>query len=130
MTFWSRGLARSHDKLKIHFHYLRACGYQTWQGSNLRSWPINSSGTLITWSYKITWQTRYYISTVTVPMAAKLGRMLTYLHWRQPIQSHDNLINLSNKTTRHSRTIISPLPQCLWLPNMGGWWLTLVGFFP
>ena len=52
-------------------------------------------------------------STTRVPMATKLGRMITYLDGLLPIKSHDPLITCSCK-------IISPIPQCLWPPNLAG----------
>ena len=36
MTLWSRGLAKSRDKLKsLHHQYHSAYGRQTWQGDDL-----------------------------------------------------------------------------------------------
>ena len=38
---------------------------------------INSQDSLITWSYKITWQIKN-ISATTMPKATKLGKMVGY----------------------------------------------------
>ena len=32
------------------------------------------------------------------------------------------------KITWQTKAIIAPLPQCLWPPNLAGWWLTLSDF--
>ena len=52
--------------------------------------PIRSNDPLITWSCKITWQTKIIISvsTTTVSMTIKLDRMVTYLDGLLPIKSH------------------------------------------
>ena len=71
-----------------------------------------------------------HISTATVPMATKLGRMVTYRDWLLPIKSHGTLINWSWKITWQTKIIISPLLQFLWPLNLGEWWLTLRGFNP
>ena len=42
-----------------------------------------------------------------------------------PHKSHDSLVSRSCKTTWQTKSIISSLPQSLWLPNLAGWWLTL-----
>ena len=54
-------------------------------------------------------------------MAAKLSRMETYLDKLLPIKSHHLLITWSCKITRKTKTITSPLSQCLWPPNLAGW---------
>ena len=65
----------------------------------------------------------HYISTFTVAVATKLGRMVTYLVGLLPIKSNGTLITWQIR-------IISPLPQCLWPPNFGSRWLTLRGSYP
>ena len=32
--------------------------------------------------------------------------------------------------SNETKATISPLPQCLWPPNLAGWWLTLSDFYP
>ena len=39
------------------------------------------------------------------------------------------MIIWSCKITWQIKTIISSLPQCLWLPYLAGWWITLSGFY-
>ena len=68
----------------------------------------------------------HYISTTRVPMATKLGRMVICLDRLLPIESHGLLIMWSCEITWQTKTI-SPLPQCLWLLKLIGWWYTLRG---
>ena len=70
--------------------YLHQClwppnlaGWLTMMGTHP---PIKSHDSLITWSYDITWTTKN-TSTIRVPMATKLGRMVTYLDGLLPIKS-------------------------------------------
>ena len=65
--------------------------------------PIKSRDTLITWSCKITWQTKTIIS---------------HLDGLLPIKSHDSLIMWLCEITRQTKTIISPLSQYLLPPNL------------
>ena len=55
----------------------------------------------------------HYISTTRVPMATKLDKMITYFDGLLPIKSHDSLITWSCGITWKTKTIISPIPQCL-----------------
>ena len=64
----------------------------------------------------------HYISITRVPMATKLGKMITYLDWLLLIKSHDPLISWSCKITLQNKTTISPLSERLWLPNLAGWY--------
>ena len=45
--------------------------------------------------------------------------------WLPRLKSHKPLIMDSCKTTRQTKTIISPVPQWLWPLNLIEWWLTL-----
>ena len=47
-----------------------------------------------------------------------------------PIESYGPLIIRSCMISWQIETIMSPLPQCLWPPNLEGWWSTLKGSFP
>ena len=176
MTLWSRDLARSRDKLKPYLHYHSAYGHETWQDYVL-SWraPNNKVSQcpdhMILKSHVT--NENHYISTTKVPLATKLGRMvtyferlltiklyytlvtwsckvcekqkslyihnqgaygykigrmITYLNVYLPIKPHHPLITWSFKITWRTKTIISPLPQCLWPPNLLGWWYNLTGF--
>ena len=82
VTYWSGGLLKLHDKLKIYCYYQSFYDHETWQDSNLRD-------ILFKWSWKISWQTKVVVSFC--PMATKLGRMVTYLEGLLPIKSHDTL---------------------------------------
>ena len=68
-----------------------------------------------------------HISTTTVPIATKLGRMIICLDGLLPVKSHDCLITWSWEITRQNKTTISPLSERLWLPNLAEWWHTLMG---
>ena len=80
---WSRGLSKSHHKLKpSHLHYRNTYGHQTWQNTDL---PWATPTHKITWlfghlvfqDHVTNWN--HYIATITVSVGTKLGRMLTYL---------------------------------------------------
>ena len=91
---------------------------------------IKSLNTLITWSCKVTWANEnYFISTTRVTLTTKLGRMVSYLNGLLPIKSYEFLITWSCETTWKTKTIISIIPQCLWPPNLAGWWVTLTGYY-
>ena len=60
------------------------------------------------------------ISTTAMPLATKLGRMLTYLEEFLLIRSDYPLIAWSCEITCQIKSFISPLPQCLWPPNFAG----------
>ena len=67
----------------------------------------------------------HYISTTRVPMATKLGRMVIYLDGILSLKSKNPLITWSCHITWQTKTIISPLLQWPWPPNVVAWWLTL-----
>ena len=69
-------------------------------------------------------------STTRVPLATKLGRMVTYLDGLLPIKSHDPMIRWSFELTWHTKIIMSPITNCLWLPNVAGLWLNLRSSYP
>ena len=68
----------------------------------------------------------HYISTTRVIMTAKHGRMVTYFKRLLAIKSFYALITWSWKIMWQTKTIIPPQPQCLWPPNLLGWWCNLV----
>ena len=55
-------------------------------------------------------------------------KLKKYLHYQsgEAMKSHKPLITWSCKIVRKAKTIISSLAQCLWPPNLAGWWLTLM----
>ena len=73
----------------------------------------------ITCCWKIPWQNlKNYISTTTMPMGPKLGRIVTYDELISPISSKNHLFKQSCDTTWKTKTIISPLTQFLSLKNL------------
>ena len=66
----------------------------------------------VVWHVKIMRQTKN-ISTIRVPMATKLGRIVTYFI-RDPLITWFCQIAWQTK-------IISPLPKCEWPPNLADW---------
>ena len=68
---------------------------------------------------------KHYISTITVSMATKLGRMVTYLKGFLAIKSCNALIKWSCKVTCQTKIILSRLPVYLWSPDFVEWWHTL-----
>ena len=114
MTLWSSGFIRSHDKLKpLYLHYQRAYGHQTWQDGNLPWWTPACKVTLpfdhvVLWDHVTNWN--HYISITTVPMATKLGRMVTYLDGLLSIKSHELLTKLSYRD--YFRLKLSPTSGC------------------
>lgn len=118
MTFWSRVLTRSHDKLKtlcfLHLYYQNVNWHQTWQVSDL-PWvvlTIKLYDPFITWSYKLTWQ------TTTLPKATKL-LMVDYIKQIPVIKLFSSLVTWSGNINLQSKAIISKLPQYLCLPYLG-----------
>ena len=103
MTLWSRGILRSHDKLKaLCLHSHSAYGHQTWEYVEL-PWgaplhKVTEPFDLMVFQGHPTNENRY-IATATVPMATKLGRMVTYLDGLLPMKSHDPLITWSCEIT-------------------------------
>ena len=68
---WSRGLVRSHDKLKSYLHYHSVYGHQTWKDGKLPWW---------TPAYKVTWQIKtlylHYQSAInTMSIVFSFGRV-------------------------------------------------------
>ena len=61
------------------------------------------------------------------PITTKFGKQKFWLKWGKSSRCwwchHVNI-------TSQIKTIVSPLPQSLWPPNLAGWWLTLSGFYP
>ena len=64
----------------------------------------------------------WWLSTTTMSMATKLGRVETYHEVLPPIKSCNPSTAWSCKITWQTKTITSPLPQCLWRLNLAGWW--------
>ena len=65
-----------------------------------------------------------YISTATITITTKFGRLLIYHEGYAPIKLYEHLITWSSEITWQTETIISPLPQCLWPQKLEGWGLS------
>ena len=52
------------------------------------------------------------ISTTSVPVTTKHGKVVTYVDGFLPIKSYDPFITWSSEITWQTKTIASPLPQC------------------
>ena len=85
---------------------------------------IKSFYALITWSRDK--QKSFYIHNQSA-YGYKPDRMITYLDEFLPIKLHHPLITWSCNITWQTKTILSPLAQSLWPPNLLGWWYTLSG---
>ena len=87
--------------------------------------PRAASTHKVTWSYNhvvlrvhaTNWK---HISTTTMPLAIKLGKMLTCLEWLLPNKSHEHNTTCSCKVTRKIRSVVSLQPQGLWPTNWQG----------
>ena len=53
--------------------------------------------------------------------ANKLSQMVTYLEGLLIMRSFNTLITWSCNVMSQPKTIIYPLPKCLWPPNVAGW---------
>ena len=90
---------------------------------------IKSNDHIISWCCEITWQTKNSISTTTMSMVTKLGRMVTYLEWLLPIKSRDHIITWFCKITWKTKIITYPLTQWLRLSILAGWAYTMRSSF-
>ena len=61
------------------------------------------------------------ITTNTRPMATKLGKVMIYYKKLQFIKPHKLLNMWLCEVPWQIKISLSPLPQYLWLPNLGGW---------
>ena len=62
-----------------------------------------------------------HISTTRALIAAKLGRIVTYLDVILPLKLIGPLVTWSYQINWQTKTIRSLLPKCLWSPNLEGW---------
>ena len=107
-------------------NYYSGYGHQTWQNDNLpwshvSFWPCGFARS----RDKLRLLYLHYHSAI----ATKLGVLITYLDGLLPIKSLDPLIVWSCQITWQTKSIISPIPQCLWPPNLAGWYLILRGSY-
>ena len=112
LIMWSCGVTWQTNPL--YLHYQSACGHQIWEDGDL-PWGAHK----VTWRFDhivlqhhVTNQ-NHDIFIITVPMTTKHVRMMTYLEGLLTIKSQDAFITWACMITLQSKTIISPLPQCL-----------------
>ena len=129
---WSRGLAKSCFKLKTYLHYRNAHRHQTWEGSDL---PWKTPTHRVTWPFHhvvlqdhATYYKHNFITTI--PVATKLGRVVTYSKKFPFIKLRDPSVTWSCNVTWRIEYVKSPLTLDQWPPNMARWWLTLRYFHP
>ena len=86
---------------------------------------IKAHGALTTWYYKITWQTKTIISlppqSLWSPNLARWLLTLLFFYLTLPF-GH---VFLKNHVKNENENIadITAISQCLWPPNLVGWWL-------
>ena len=100
-----------------------------WQPNLARWWLTMTS--LQAWSQTTLWtcdNKKHYLSTNTMPMATKLGRVVTYNEESPSIKSQDPMITYSCMVMRKNEYVISLLPQDLWPLKSAMWWVTIRGF--
>ena len=87
---WSR------DKCKtLYLHFINIYGQQIWQSGNLR-WRDPAFKVMWPFDYMVTWQMKKtYIWTSTIPMATKLGWVVTFGQKTSHTKLHDLLITWS-----------------------------------
>ena len=73
---------------------------------------------------------RHDIYTTTMSKSTKWSRVVTYPEGNPPIKSYDPLVIWSFKIMWQTKTIIHPLPQSLWPPNLAGWWYAIRSSHP
>ena len=128
MTLWSRGPARSCDKLKpLGLLYYSAYDHLTWQGGDL---PWGAPIVIINWSFyhmvlldHVT-NLKHYIATYDY-QTWQGDDML----WRTPTQKvfwfFNHVVFRGHVTYKYFK---SPLALDQWPPNMARWWLAMRGF--
>ena len=82
---------------------------------------LKSHELLITWSCKITWQTKINISSLPQCLWSPILSGLWFTLRRSYLYSH---MTLKSRGVARSYDKIkrSPLPQCPWPPNLAEWW--------
>ena len=96
ITLSLHGLARLREKLQpLHLHYHGAYGHQTSQDGDV-PWEAPNYNVKQSFDYVVlqdhVTNKNHYISIRRVPMATKLGKMMTSLDGILLIMSHDHLI--------------------------------------
>ena len=131
MFLWSRGLAKSHNKLLIlMIHYCSAYGHQTrWVVTCPKYLLSVKSQNPLIMCFSTSWdKLKTYISTAKMSMVTKIEMIVTYHEMFSAISSNDPLITWSCKITWQTKVIKSPLTYCLKQQNLAGWWIVLSSF--
>ena len=117
----------------LYLHYHNTFRHQNCRGGVLKwvapthnvTWPFHH---MVLRDNVTNW--KHYIFTTRVPMAIKLGRMVTYRNELRSKKSEDFLIIMSSdEIPCQTKIFKSPLPQWVWLPNFANWWLALRGYY-
>ena len=80
--------------------------------------PLKSHDPLIMWSWRSRDKLKLLYLHYTVSMSTRLGRMMTYLEGVLSIKSIKSFSALITWSFKVTKTIISPLPECLWPPDL------------
>ena len=129
---WSCDITKNNKLKTLYLHYDNAYSHQNWQWCEL---PWAGIVRKFTWLFDhvLFWDNvmnyNYYVSNNTIPMATKLGGVVTYLERLLPIKSHGYIFKCSCEITWQTKIIIHPLSQCLCLPNLAGWGYTMTSSF-
>ena len=76
------------------------------------------------WSHNIILAGRIKKTSVfTLLMTTKIGRVMVYGIGPPCEKSHDSLITWLHVVSRQIKSVMSPIPQVLWTPNLTGKWL-------
>ena len=129
---WHRHFYKTYDRQiwpckdwyeNLYRHFYKTYDHQTWEAgtsTGVDSNETNQAVLVTSLRQNRVANLKHYISTVRVPIATKLGRMITYLDGFLPEKSHNPLIMWSCNITWQTKIIIFLLPQFLWPPNLGG----------
>ena len=130
MTLCSHDIARSSDTLKpLYLHYHNAYGHRPCRMVTYFEWllTIKWHNTVHVVLQSHMTNKNHYISSTSMPMATKLGRMVAYFERILTIRSFYVLIMWSCKVTWQTKIIIYPQPECLWLHTWQNdnlpWWV-------
>ena len=119
MTIWSRDPERSRYKLKpLYLHYHIAYGHRSWWDGSL-SWMVPNHKVTQHSVYVVlqshTTNKNHFISSIRVPMATRIGRMVTYFERLLTIKPFFALIKWSCKVKWQTKIIIHLQPEFFWL---------------
>ena len=92
--------------------------------------PTKSHTYIITWSCKITWQLKNYISINTISVAINFYKVGIYSEGFPFIKSPDPLITWSCRVIKTILTAVSLLTEGLWPQHLAKRWLSIRNFNP